>query len=91
MIVDADPGKIVELAGIIRDCYISINNETTDLNSTLKSFGTTIDEEAFYQISAKVTNLLKQLEDSQESVVVIYQNLIKYAEIVEEAKKAMNS
>lgn len=91
MIVDADPGKIVELAGIIRDCYISISNETTDLNSTLKSFGTTIDEEAFYQISAKVTSLLKQLEDAQESVVVIYQNLIKYAEIVEEAQRAMNS
>ncbi len=91
MIVDADPGKIVELAGIIRDCYISISNETTDLNSTLKSFGTTIDEEAFYQISAKVTSLLKQLEDSQESVVVIYQNLIKYAEIVEEAQRTMNS
>lgn len=91
MIVDADPGKIVELAGIIRDCYILISNETTDLNSTLKSFGTTIDEEAFYQISAKVTSLLKQLEDAQESVVVIYQNLIKYAEIVEEAQRAMNS
>lgn len=91
MIVDADPSKIVELAGIIRDCYILISNETTDLNSTLKSFGTTIDEEAFYQISAKVTSLLKQLEDAQESVVVIYQNLIKYAEIVEEAQRAMNS
>lgn len=91
MIVNADPGKIVELAGRIRDCYISISNETTDLDSNLKSFGTTIDEEAFYQISAKVTNLLKQLEDAKESVVIIYQNLIKYAEIVEEAQRAMNS
>ncbi len=91
MIVDADPGKIVELAGIIRDCFISICNETTDLDADLKSFGSTIDGEAFYQISAKVTNLIKQLEDAQESVAEIYQNLIKYAEIVEEAQRAMNS
>ena len=91
MLVDADPGKIVELAGIIRDCFISICNETTDLDASLKSFGSTIDEEAFYQISAKVTNLIKQLEDAQESVAEIYQNLIKYAEIVEEAQRAMNS
>ncbi len=91
MIVDADPGKIVELAGIIRDCYIAISNETSDLDNNLKSFGTTIDEEAFYQISAKVSALLKQLDESKESVVTIYQNLIRYAEIVEEAKRAMNS
>ena len=43
--INANPGKITELAAIIKDSYLAIDNETSTLNSRLKSFANTLDNE----------------------------------------------
>ena len=42
--INANPGKITELAAIIKDSYLAIDNETSTLNSRLKSFANTLDD-----------------------------------------------
>ena len=45
--INANPGKITELAAIIKDSYLAIDNETSTLNSRLKSFANTLDNETY--------------------------------------------
>lgn len=88
--VNADPGKITELAAIIRDSYKRIVEETSTLNTRLKTFSNSLDDQTYRMISGKVENLLTKMTESFDSVKTIYKNLIEYAEAVEQAQKELN-
>lgn len=88
--INADPGKITELAATIRDSYKRIVEETSLLNTRLKSFSNSLDDETYRLISGKIGNLLSKITDSFDSVKIIYENLIEYAEAVEEAQRELN-
>lgn len=66
--INANPGKITELAAIIKDSYLAIDNETSTLNSRLKSFANTLDNETYCLIKNKVEALLVKISESEDSV-----------------------
>ena len=88
--INANPGKITELAAIIKDSYLAIDNETSILNSRLKSFANTLDDETYCLIKNKVEALLVKISESEDSVKTIYENLVQYAEAVEISQRELN-
>ena len=88
--INANPGKITELAAIIKDSYLAIDNETSTLNSRLKSFANTLVNETYCLIKNKVEALLVKISESEDSVKTIYENLVQYAEAVEISQRELN-
>lgn len=86
MVTDINPAVLREVASCIVNSYVQIYEQVNVLDSALKTFGNTLDDEAYTNISTNVTRLTKHILEYKQDITTVCNKLIEYAAIVEQSR-----